>query len=109
MTSPDRGSLRQITTAAARACGLCLSLSVAVCLNAEAQEDGGILRLHQAGMEIGRETFRETGRTLETNVTIPMIGMRIASTTERDDLGRAQRIEERIFRLPVDTLVRTYT
>jgi dienelactone hydrolase len=101
MKSRDRDTVR--------VCCLSLLLSVALCLRLEAQEDGGILRLRQAGMEIGRETFRETGHTLETDVTIPLLKLRIAATTERDDAGRAQRIEERIFSLPADTLVRTYT
>ena len=77
---------------------------------ARAQEnDAGILRLYQANLEIGRETFRETGRTLETSVSIGLLRARIAATVERDASGRAQRIEERVYALPEDTLVRTYT
>src|SRR4051812_4270342 len=109
MTKTDRNRLRQITTAGAFVCCLCLSLSVVVCSRLWAQEDGGVLRLRQAGMKIGRETFRDVGHTLETSVTIPLLHMRIASTTERDDAGRAMRIEERIYSLPADTLIRTYT
>ncbi len=87
-----------------------VALLVLVSAPLRAQEaDGGVLRLYQAGMEIGRETFQETGRTLETSVSIPLLHLRIASTVERDDAGRAVRLEERVYALPADTLVRTYT
>lgn len=87
-----------------------LASVVAGAPRAAAQEaDGGVLRLYQAGMEIGRETFRENGTRLDATVVIPLVRIRIVAVVERDAGGRPQRLEQQMFALPADTLTRTYT
>jgi len=78
-------------------------------LAAQVPADAGIFRMYQGTAEIGRETFLETGTTLTSTVTIPLAGIRVATVLERDAAGRGRRLTTRIFRLPADTLVRTYT
>jgi hypothetical protein len=76
---------------------------------AQVPADAGIFRLYQGTAEIGRETFLDTGSTLTSTVTIPLLGIRLASEVVRDATGRGLRLTTRVFRLPADTLVRTYT
>ena len=78
-------------------------------LAAQAPADAGIFRISQGAVEVGRETFLETGTTLTSTVTIPLAGIRIATEVVRDASGRGIRLTSRVFRLPADTLVRTYT
>ena len=59
------------------------ALGIGLAARGAAQEaDAGVLRLHQAGMEVGREVFRETDRVLETTVTIPLLNAKIVSRIE---------------------------
>ena len=78
-------------------------------LAAQVPADAGIFRMYQGTAEIGRETFLETGTMLTSPVTIPMAGIRVASEEVRDASGRGIRLTAHVFRLPADTLVRTYT
>ena len=78
-------------------------------LAAQVPADAGIFRLYQGTAEIGRETFLDTGTTRTTTVTIPLLGIRLASEAVRDATGRGLRLTTRVFHLPADTLVRTYT
>ena len=86
-----------------------LAALVAVPLAAQVPADAGIFRMYQGTAEIGRETFLETGTALTSTVTIPLSGVRIASEEVRDSAGRGLRLVARVYRLPADTLVRTYT
>jgi uncharacterized protein len=78
-------------------------------LAAQVRADAGIFRMYQGTVEVGRETFLETGTSFTSTVTIPLAGIRIASEVTRDASGRGLRMTARVFRLPADTLVRTYT
>lgn len=71
-------------------------------------QDAGLLRIFQGGMEVGRETFRDTGRRLESTVLIPLLHARIVSVVERDSAGRDLSLDEKIYVLPADTLARDY-
>src|SRR5262249_39243204 len=72
-------------------------------------QDAGVLRIYQGNLEVGRETFRDSARRLESTVMIPLLRARIESTLERDSAGRPVRLEERIYALPADTPARRYT
>ena len=91
------------------ACCVAAALALLTTAASAQESDGGTLRLYQAGMEIGRETFTEAGRSFSTTVIIPLLHARIVSTIERDNGGRALRLDERVFALPSDTLVRAYS
>ena len=92
------------------ACCAAVALTLAATpLAAQVPADAGIFRMYQGTAEIGREAFLETGTTLTSTVTIPLAGVRIATELQRDASGRGVRLATRVFRLPADTLVRTYT
>ncbi len=91
-----------------RVIALALAMSSGAAATSLAQ-DAGVLRIYQAGLEVGRETFRDDGLRLETSVTIPLLKARIASVVERDSAGRMRTLDERIYVLPPDTLARSYT
>jgi len=86
-----------------------LAALAAAPLAAQVPADAGIFRMYQGTAEIGRETFLETGTALTSSVTIPLSGVRIASEEVRDSAGRGLRLTVRVYLLPADTLVRTYT
>jgi hypothetical protein len=70
--------------------------------------DGGVLRLFQAGTEVGRETFARTPEYLHTETIIPLLGVRLSYRTEYHPTGPWSRFVARIYRLPGDSLVREY-
>jgi hypothetical protein len=61
---------------------------------ARAQEpvvDAGLYRLFQSGAELGRETYTRTASRLETSMVIPLLGLRMTTSTEFDAAGHARR------------------
>ena len=86
---------------------LAMMLLVPAALAAQAP-DAGTFRIWQGGMEVGRETFRSTAREFSTDVIVPIARVRIASVIQRDDAGRAVRLDERVYTLPADTVVVHY-
>jgi alpha-beta hydrolase superfamily lysophospholipase len=78
---------------------------------ARAQEpvvDAGLYRLFQSGAELGRETYRRTASRLETSMEIPLLGLRMTTSTEFDAAGHATRFRLEAYNLTADTLMLTY-
>ncbi len=75
----------------------------------QAAPDAGLLRWYQGPREIGRETFRRTAQSFETETQVPMLNIRLRYRSEFDAQGRLVRFEARAFTLRRDSLLRTYT
>ena len=82
--------------------------AVAAPLTTEAQVDAGLFRLYQGQAEIGREVFRMDARTMESTVTIPMLGAHIRSRVDYGADGRAAGVSMEVVTIARDSLLRTY-
>ncbi|NJD10022.1 MAG: hypothetical protein FIB01_06085, partial [Gemmatimonadetes bacterium] len=71
--------------------------------------DAGLLRWYQGPRELGRETFRRTATTFETETQVPMLNVRLRYRSEFDAAGRLVAYEGRAYALRTDSLIRTYT
>jgi hypothetical protein len=84
-----------------------VALAVPCLAAAQQTSDAGLFRLYQGGAEVGRESFRWSGDTLESTTRIPILGARIESRIERSG-GRLGRLEVRAFALGPDTLLQHF-
>lgn len=71
--------------------------------------DVRLYRLVQGGAEVGRETYRAEGRTIERNVVVPVLNMRMDSKASYDATGRFTKFEARVMDGAGDSLRATYT
>ena len=74
----------------------------------EAVVDQGLYRLFTSGAELGRETYRRTLSRLETSTVIPLLGLRMTTSTEFDAAGHAKRFLLEAYNLTADTVTVSY-
>ena len=77
---------------------------VAVALGVQQGPEVRVYRMMQSGTELGRETVRAAGDTIDRTVVVPMLNLRLESRTEYDASGVFRRFTARVLNSSGDSL-----
>jgi dienelactone hydrolase len=88
--------------------GVAIAMLGAPAAEAQIDQDAAILRMYQAGTEVGRESFRWTPTQFETTAEIPAIQARLVRTTTYGADGGFAAFTSRLYALSTDSLVAEY-
>lgn len=81
---------------------------IAVVLGLQQGADVRVYRMMQGAAELGRETYRSTGDTIDRTVIVPVLNLRLDSRAQYDAAGRFRRFESRVSNSAGDSLRSTY-
>jgi dienelactone hydrolase len=83
-------------------------LLLAVALGVQQGPEVRVYRMMQSGTELGRETVRWAGDTIDRSVVVPILNLRLESRAEYDASGAFRRFSARVLNSSGDSLRLTW-